>query len=128
MSNGLELFGLDVAGLVYDALKGQLRPGVLSRDASGARDPNNLAAGRAKAAPVTYEFEGAKMQELVTEKVSWDLRNVVADGLHRVIILSRSVDTVPVLGDVLELDGETFVVEKVDTDPARATFTCTVRD
>lgn len=55
---GNELFGVDIAGIVADALGDDVFDVTITREVHGDRDPDNLTAGRERAAPLNFDCKG----------------------------------------------------------------------
>jgi hypothetical protein len=125
MPAGRDLFGLDIAQTVLDALDGQLRTGVLRRKTLGARDPDDLAAGR-PFVEAEFDFQGIYVQKGDVSS-AWARAGTIVQDRAQVLILGASVAVSPRADDVLELDGLVLVVDGVSEDPAGATFTCTIK-
>jgi hypothetical protein len=118
------LFNADIAGKIHNALASKVLPATLTRPVPGARDANALAGGPAVGATSTAwpckgfcaeynsrEFDGTK----------------VRFGDRKIILLGKSLpdDIDPQPGDKVIIEGKVWeIVNRVERDPAGATFTC----
>jgi hypothetical protein len=55
---GNEIFGIDLAGIIGDAIGDQVFPVTITRERRGARDPNNLTGGRQPLPPLQFKGTG----------------------------------------------------------------------
>lgn len=116
-----ELFGVDIAQEIADAFEGELQEGSFVRTTAGARDPNNLSAGKAAGASTTHTFTGY----IETVDAVYQGDSLVRDAGERVAILGASVSplVVPRIGDVVSLGGKTLkLVKLLERDPAEALY------
>ncbi len=116
-----DLFGLDIAGIVNDAMveAGGLRPGTLTRITAGTRTPGSLTAGT-NPTPTTHSFEGFVERREVRRG-----GQVGASAEPVVTLLGASVSptAVPQVNDRVTVDGQTFtLVELLERDPASAVY------
>jgi hypothetical protein len=128
---GNTLFGVDIAGIIADAMGDGLLPVTIVRDVRGARTPGNLTGGRASA-PASFDCVGF-----------WDDINpasvpagTVLEVTDRRLVLIG--DTVPVGGfpmrndacTVHEEDGPItlYCVQPLSRDPAAAVYSYLCRD
>lgn len=126
-----DLFGLDIAGMVNDALTsaGGLVPGALLRAQEAdtghgqIRDPDNPTAGLAVSSPVQIAtFQG--FLERVTSTRRTGTAVVVAGEYVSILGASVTPMTVPLVGDVVQIEGHPFkLLELSDRDPAAALYT-----
>ena len=123
MSN-TKLFGIDIAKIVHDNLKGGLLPGTLTRYTAGTRTPGQVTGGLNPTTTV-HTFEGI-FEEYSNSQIDGTR---VVEGDRKVLIIAESIDplTVPQTGDDLVLEGDSVSVVKVGKDPANATYVCQVR-
>lgn len=118
-----DLFGLDVKGLVADALAGQLVPGTLVETVVGART-GDVTAGRAQTA-VNHSFEGV-LDDYETDEVDG---TTVQAGDRRVLVIAGSLvsPVVPQPNWNVTIEGQTYRVTRVLRDPAAATWELNAR-
>lgn len=121
----MTFFGVDIQSVVADAVQGQLRPAVLTRETQGGT--LNIPEDRYEdgngdpVAPGTATFNS----EGLVEKYSDEM---IAAGLatasqRRILLIAKPLGTTPKAGDNIEIDGETFTVVGIpDRDPAGATW------
>lgn len=124
---GSELFGVDIAGLVADAMGGQLFPVTVTRYAEGDRDPDNLTGGRPKVPATVTGIEG--FWEDFTRDPPPGVEVELGD--RKAVLIG---DTIPAGGhplrnDAIEIEGQTlFMVQLISRDPASAVFVYLCRD
>lgn len=111
-----------IPGIVSGALSATFRDHTLSRDESGAYDPDTGAVTGAVAA--TYGYKG-----LVEEWSRYHLVNgLVPAGAVKIIVLASTLSTVPRPGDtILDENSVRYRIgdgpRAVERDPAGATYT-----
>ncbi len=121
---GNELFGEDIAKIVYDNMKGQLLDATLTKVTPGTRTPGNLTEG-------TNPTETPKTAEGFID--SQNRRNVggalVKDGDIIIVLIGNSIEdlTIPAVNDKVTIEGSTYRVKAVDRDPAAATYALLAR-
>lgn len=118
-----ELFGIDIAQEIADAFDGELLTGSFVRTTTGARDPNNLSAGKAAGFSVTHVFQGFSE----TRDAVYKAGSLVREAGETVSIFGASVApfVAPRVGDVVTFQGESplTLVELISRDPASALYT-----
>jgi hypothetical protein len=137
---GTPLFGMNVSGMIYGALKGKLVPMMLTKYAPGIRDPNNLAAAH-PLTPTTYACEGfVDDKNLQGAGVGYQPTDNIIRKERQVSILGdsfklagASVTVIPLgetetaQGDRVTIGGVTYSIIRVKADPAQALYLCSVR-
>lgn len=124
---GAELFGVDIAGLVADAMGGQLFPVTITRYTEGERAPGNLTGGRPKTPATVTGIDG--FWEDFTRDPPPGIEVELGD--RKAVLIG---DTIPEGGhplrnDAIEIEGVTlFMVQLVSRDPASAVFVYQCRD
>jgi hypothetical protein len=128
---GNVLFGVDVAGLIADALGGGLPVATITRAVPGARDPGDLSAGRAavtESRTCSGFFDdvvaagvppGVEVEE--TDRRLCLLGDTIPPGW-----VPRRNDAVTVREDAGDLT--LYVVQALGRDPAAAVYTFLCRD
>lgn len=124
---GNKLFGVNISGLIKQHVAPGLLPVVITRDAYGARDPDNLTGGQAKTvAPVTgVRGFWDKLPRTPPPGVEFEQNDRIA------LLIG---DTIPAGGkprknDAITIAGHTlYMVQLVENDPADATFAYLCRD
>lgn len=118
----MNLFGEDIAGLVGDAMKGNLLPAILTKVVSGGRDPDN----RTKmldATEVGYEAEG-----YIESYTDLELHGTSIKSKDRKITLIAALiegGQIPEIGDKIFIEGNTWDLVSIPArDPAGASFIC----
>lgn len=109
------LFGVDIAGQLAQALGGQLVPGVLTKITPGTRTPGDPLSGT-NPVRVSYNFEGFY-------EVSKDSKYIS--------ILTKSLpnDIVPQETDQLRIEGVIYnILSDPSRDPAEALYMCKVEE
>lgn len=118
------LFGLDIAGIVDNALQsaGGLRVGTLTRGTQTTRNSTNLTGGT-RPSTQAFSFRGfAEKRNEVRQGGT-----LVRSGGLFVSILGASIEVEPQSGDVISIDGNTFTVVALESvDPANALYVCKV--
>lgn len=122
-----ELFGIDIQGIVSDAMDGQLKPATLTRDNTNdltyvaSRDRYEDSEGN-EATPSTEEF--------TSEGIVSNYSDGMISGGHatekdrKIMLLAKNLGTEPKIGDVISIEGEEYTVTGVPRrDPATATWT-----
>lgn len=124
-----QLFGLELDKIIDGALTeaGGLDPrgGTLVKVTSGAREAGSLTSGK-EASEQRFPFRG-----MVSKVHKGPIPGtIVQAGDREVLILGASLpaSVVPELNDKVEVEGASYTILLVPArDPARATYTCTVR-
>ncbi len=116
-----ELFGLDIAGIVNDAITeaGGVRPGSLLKTAPTTRTAGSLTAGN-NPKTTTHTFQGFS-----ETKEKRRTGQVGAMSIGIVTILGKSVlpIAVPEVNDVATIDGDDWtLLELISRDPAEAVY------
>ncbi|PHS61190.1 MAG: hypothetical protein COB09_18555 [Thalassobium sp.] len=118
----MNLFDTDIAGLVGDAMKGNLLPAVLTKVVSGGRDPAN----RTKMLDATETAYGA--EGFIESYTDLELNGTSIKRRDRKITLMAALiegGQIPMIGDTIFIEEETWEIAGVPArDPAGATFVC----
>ena len=117
---GKNLFGADIAGKVYAALKGQLLDATLTKVAAGTRTPGALTGGT-NPTDTDYACEG-----FIDSKNRKDVGGtLVEDGNVFVVLIGNSIasDQVPAIGDKVTTESTEYRIRALDRDPDAATYT-----
>lgn len=124
---GSELFGVDIAGIVADAMGGQLFDVTVTRYTEGERDPDNLTGGKPKTPAAVVGISG--FWEDFTRDPPPGIEVELGD--RKAVLIG---DTIPAGGhplrnDAITIEGETlYMVQLVSRDPASAVFVYQCRD
>lgn len=140
---GTNLFGMNVSGMIYGAMKGKLVPLTLTRYTPTARDPENLAGGLAPTATVftgegfidDKNLQGAGTGYQPTTIVKRHERQVSILGDSLLPLLAGGGRVAPMGedpetgagGDKVTISGLTYAIIRVRSDPAQALYICAVR-
>jgi hypothetical protein len=123
-----DLFGLDIAGLIGDALGGQLLPATITRKTKGARDPAKPNAGLVPGPDLVRTAEGFWEDFTGTPPPTVQLE--LNDRKAVLIGASIPADVLPIVkDDAITIEGQTlYVVKLLNRDPAAAVYTFLCRD
>lgn len=116
-----DLFGVDIAGILNEAMGEGLLDGVLFQPEIGVRTAGQLSKGP-DLTYTTLTFKGfAEIRE-------YDGRDQALIGIidAEVGILGDSISggAVPKVGDLASIDGGRYTLRRVNGDPARAMYLC----
>lgn len=129
---GNQILGVDIAGLVADAIGDELPDVTITRETPGERDPDNLTGGPVPGAPLTFSAKGFWEDFTGTPPpgvtIELDDRKLVliGDTADAGCLPLRRNDAVTVHEDVGDLT--LYVVGPVRRDPAAATYEYQCRD
>lgn len=124
---GSELFGVDIAGLVADAMGGQLFPVTITRYVEGERDPASLTGGKPRVPAEVTGIDG--FWEDFTRDPPPGVEVELGD--RKAVLIG---DTIPAGGhplrnDAIEIEGQTlYMVQLISRDPASAVYVYLCRD
>lgn len=124
---GSELFGVDIAGIVADAMGGQLLPVTITRNTDGARDPDNLTGGRAKVPTTVTGIDGFWEDFTRDPPPGVDVQL----GDRKAVLIGDSIPAGghPLKDDAITIEDQTlFMVQLMSRDPASAVYTYLCRD
>jgi hypothetical protein len=133
---GTKLFGVNISGILRSATKGRLVPIVLTKYTPSGRDPNDLGSGLGLVG-TDYTCEGfIEDPILVDGGTGMEPRAKIVNSNRLVTIIGDSLptgvepfgdpeDTAP--ADKVAIDGRTYYIVRVQTDPAKATYLCYVK-
>lgn len=123
---GIDLFDVDIAAIVADAIGPGLPEVTLIKVTNAARTAGNLAGGT-NPTTTSYACRGLTI-DLEERFIDGD---TVRRGDRAVMLIGDTINggaTVPAAGDRITVEGVTWaVVAIVDSDPARATWTVALR-
>lgn len=121
-----DLFGTDIAGIINDAMGGELLAGELRKKGKTERDPENPTGGTSTQFGGPIPFRGF-FEEKSEVYVNGTL---VSIGGQTISILGGSlpIGVRPEVGDLVSIEEEPgeFIILKIGRDPAAAMFTCKV--
>jgi len=121
---GKNLFGADIAGKVYAALKGQLLAATLTKITPGTRTPGSLTAGTQ---PTTTDYAA---EGFIDSKNRKDIAGtLIENGDVVVVLIGNSIASaaVPEVGDKVTIEGAAYWIKALDRDPDAATYTMLAR-
>lgn len=115
---GNDLFGVDIAAILYEATAGELRPGTLTKRTPGTRTTGALSGGMN---PTTSDYPCEGYVELGTSKRFDDQ---ISRFGNFVSIIGGSLlgAAVPAVDDYVTMDGRTFMILEMYVDPALALY------
>ena len=119
-----ELFGSDVARLIDQSMSRGLIPGTLFR-AVAKTTRSTLTGGFDKEETEIFKFRGIA-QFYRDNEVDNEL---IKHSDRKILIIAKSLDTVPLLGDkiTLETEDDTYSIIRINRDPAQASYICQAR-
>lgn len=123
---GNKLFGVDIAGIVARQIGPGLMPVQITRMISGARDPADLTAGRART-PQTFAARGVweDLPRTPPPGVTFELNDRIA------LLIGDTIEEggVPQRNDAIQIEGlKLWVVQLIERDPAAAAYRYLCRD
>ena len=119
-----DLFGLDIAGIVKDAIgsAGGLLSVTLHKRVPGTRNPVDLAAG------IVPTFTAYVCEGVISDYSNREIDGtLIQTGDRQVLILASGLAVDPAPDDRVTVEGKTYQLVSVSRDPARAAFTCVAR-
>jgi hypothetical protein len=124
---GSELFGVDIAGLVADAMAGQLFPVTVTRYTAGNRAPGNLTGGQPQTPATVTGIDG------FWEDFTGDPPPGVTVELNdrKAVLIGDTIPAggQPVRNDAITIEGQTlYAVKLINRDPASAVYVYQCRD
>ena len=123
---GQKLFGVDISGLIKKYVGTGLTDVTLTKVTKGTRTTSQLTAGTN---PTTQDFPCRGVIVRQNKGVRGDARTV-SDGTQRILLIGDTIsngNVAPSIGDHITAEGTVFLIEEINRDPARATYSCTVR-
>lgn len=120
----IELFGIDIAGLVHDNISDGVLPATLIKVTEGERDPNNLAGGL-NSTETSYSARG-----FIDSYNDNQINNTtVLRSDRRITLIGNSIQgrQIPNTDDKITIEGSTYDIVNVQRDPAAATYVCQAR-
>lgn len=128
---GNVLFGVDIAGIIADAMGDGLLPVTITREVKGARTPGNLTGGRASA-PVEFECVGF-WDDINPGSVPAGTELEVTD--RKLVLIGDTVQPggLPLRNDACTVHEEAgpvtlYCVQPLSRDPAAAVYSYLCRD
>lgn len=122
---GNKLFGVDIAKIIKDEIGPGVLPATLIKVTPGTRSASDPTAGTS---PTQQSFSCRGFIDTQA------LRNIdgtlVEDGTKKIVLIGDTIDggnTAPDTGDQITIEGTTYSIERVNRDPAAATYTCIAR-
>lgn len=122
---GNPLFGVDISGLIRDYVGTGVLDATLIKSSPGTRTPGNLTGGT-NPTSTSYACKGF-IDEQGVEALKGTL---IPAGMKLITLIGDTINsgaTAVGEGDQITIEGSTYEVEKIDRDPAAATYTCICR-
>lgn len=118
------LFGIDIAGIIGNELGPSLLPATLIKVTASTRTPGSLTSGM-NPTSLNYSVRGI-LSDYEDHQINGTL---IVKGDKQVLLLGATIagGQIPVAGDRVIIEGNTYNIIKVSRDPAAATYTCQVR-
>lgn len=118
------LFGIDIAGIVRDAIGPGLPALTLVKVSKGAR-PVDPTIGLVS---TETRYPGKGIVDTYSDGLVDGTRVKLGD--RRVLLIAKSLPLgiFPVPDDLIEAEGDTWTIVQVSRDPAEATYDCQVRE
>lgn len=120
----IELFGIDIAGIVDDNISDGVLPATLTKVTDGTRDSNNLAGGLN---PVETPYSARGFIDSYTDD---QINNTtILRNDRQITLIGNSIEglQIPATGDIITIEGSAFDIINVTRDPAAATYVCQAR-
>jgi len=119
------LFGIDIAAIIDANISPGVLPAVLIKRTSGVRTPGALTAGT-NAIDVETPCRGF-IDSKAKAKLPLEL---IHAGTEVVLLIGNSIaggSIVPDQGDRVRIEGTTYTIDRLDRDPAAATYSLVCR-
>lgn len=118
-------FGVDLPGILKDALADALLPGILTRTINAIPSPATLT-GPPNASYTSHTFRGFvdEWPGSFPMNYSFEPRTTVQRGDVVVTILQKTIRPFvrPKAGDAVKIEGDTYTIVSVGRDPANAMY------
>lgn len=117
---GNPLFGVDISGLVNKFVAPGLLDATLVKVSPGTRTAGHLSAGT-NPTSASYACKGCIVSKGVREFPG----TLTSDGVVTILLVGDSIASgaVPELNDRITIESTTYQIDKLDRDPAAATYT-----
>lgn len=117
-----KLFGVDISGLIHKYVSPGVLDATLTKLVPGTRTPGDLASGT-NPTPTSYACRGF----VSSQDVRPHPESLISDGSVKIVLIGDSIASgaVPELNDRVTIEGSTYQIDKLDRDPAAATYTLT---
>lgn len=119
---GIPLFGVDVSGIVRDVIGPGVPACTLIKVTIGSRTLGEPTAGTN---PTEVSYSGRGFVDY--QRKRWLDGTLLADGHLVALLFGDTFGAAPALGDKVTLESVTYRIEKLDRDPAAATYTVEIR-
>lgn len=119
---GNPLFGVNISGLIKEFIGPGVLDATLTKSTPGNRTVGQLTGGR-NPTTTTYACKG-----FIDKQARQDFDGtLISDGQVMIVLIGDTIDggnTKVDAGDRITIEGVSYVIEKLDRDPAAATYTC----
>ena len=119
---GNPLFGVNISGLIKEYIGPGVLDATLTKSTPGSRTAGQLTGGR-NPTTTTYACKG-----FIDKQARQDFDGtLISDGQVMIVLIGDTIDggsTKAEAGDLITIEGVTYMIDKLDRDPAAATYTC----
>jgi len=119
---GNPLFSVNISGLIKEYIGPGVLDATLTKSTPGSRTAGQLTGGR-NPTTATYACKG-----FIDEQARQDFDGTLTlDGQVVIVLIGDTIDggsTKAEVGDRITIEGVTYMIDKLDRDPAAATYTC----
>lgn len=122
----VDLFGIDIAGLLADNMADGMPEATLTKRAPTGRTAGSLSAGNAPVS-TAYSCRGIVSDYSEFEMAQGGELSTIRRGDRKVLLLAATLAAVPQQDDLVTILGGTYRIVSVKSDPAEATWTCQCR-
>lgn len=118
-----DLFGVNIAGIIGQAMDSGLLPVTLTKVTPGVRSTTDPTAGTNE---VRKTYQGCGF---IDDYKDYQINETtIRRGDRKILVTGNSLrGIVPITGDEIKIEGVSYTIIKVLRDPAAATYTCQVR-
>jgi hypothetical protein len=120
---GNPLFSVNISGIIKDVVGPGVLAATLTKFTPGTRTVGQLTGGT-NPTNATYTCRGFIDSKDVKDRAGGGL---VAGGTVKIVLIGDTINggaTAPDNGDHITIEGATYLIDKLDRDPAAATYTC----
>ena len=119
---GNPLFGVNISGLIKEYIGPGVLDATLTKSTPGSRTAGQLTGGR-NPTTASYACKG-----FIDKQARQDFDGtLISDGQVMIVLIGDTIDggsTKAEAGDRITIEGVTYMIDKLDRDPAAATYTC----
>jgi len=122
---GNKLFGVNIGKIIKDAVGPGVLAATLIKKTPGTRNPADPTAGT-NPTSTSYACRGF----IDTQAVKNLDGTLVEDGTKKIVLIGDTISggsVAPDTGDLITIENTTYSIDRIDRDPAAATYTCIAR-